>query len=228
MWRSKRTPDTGRYTKERNRMVETQIASRGITDDQVLAVLRHVPRHCFVPQESVRYAYDDHPVQIGHGQTISQPYMVALMTEMLDLKPGDRVLEIGTGSGYQTAVLAELAAEVVSIERNESLAERARDCLEQLGYTNTTVLVGDGTLGHVDRAPYDGILVTAGGPSVPPSLKGQLAVGGRLVCPVGPRDIQRLITVIRTETGFEEKPGISCVFVPLIGQEGWESCPGWG
>jgi len=221
MWKPKRKNGVLDYTRERNRMVDAQIATRGVMDQRVLAAMRKVPRHVFVPPELVSYAYEDHPVQIGHGQTISQPYMVGLMTELLQLRPGDRVLEVGTGSAYQAAILAELAAEVVSVERNADLAERARQRLAQLGYPHVTVLTGDGTLGHPERAPYDAILVTAGGPTAPPSLKNQLAVGGRLVCPVGPRDVQTLVTVVRTEEGFEEHGGISCVFVPLVGAEGW-------
>jgi len=202
-------------------MVDTQIAGRGVTDRQVLAAMRRVPRHEFIPGASRSHAYEDHPVQIGHGQTISQPYMVAIMTQHLGLAPLDRVLEIGTGSGYQAAILAELAREVVSIERNPSLAEAARERLQELGYDNVTVRAGDGTLGCPEGAPYDAILVTAGGPAVPSSLRGQLAIGGRLVCPAGPRDCQRLIIITRTDTGLEEQEGISCVFVPLVGDEGW-------
>ena len=192
-----------------------------MTDPNVLAVMRHVPRHAFIPTQLRTQAYDDHPVQIGHGQTISQPYMVAIMTQNLELAPEDRVLEVGTGSGYQTVILAALAKEVVSIERNEALAETARERLEGLGCDNVTVLAGDGTLGYPEGAPYDAILVTAAGPDVPSSLKAQLAVGGRLVCPSGPRDCQQLITITRTDTGLKEDRGISCVFVPLIGDEGW-------
>jgi len=221
MWKSKRTDQPARYAKARARMVDNQIATRGVIDPNVLAAMRHVPRHAFIPTRLRTQAYEDHPVQIGHGQTISQPYMVAIMTQSLDLTPEDRVLEIGTGSGYQTAILAELAKEVISIERNESLAETARDRLEGLGCDNVTVLAGDGTLGYPEGAPYDAILVTAAGPDVPSSLKAQLAVGGRLVCPAGPRDCQQLITITRTDTGLKEDRGISCVFVPLIGDEGW-------
>jgi len=223
MWKSKLPKDDESFSREREQMVERQLAARGIKDARVLEAMRRVPRHLFVPQESRAYAYEDHPVQIGHGQTISQPYMVALMTEMLRIKSEDRILEIGTGSAYQAAILAELAAEVVSVERDEYLAERAGDCLLQLGYANVTVIVGDGTLGYPDRAPYDAIVVTAAGPTVPASLKDQLALGGRLVCPVGSREIQTLATVVRTETGFEEDTGISCIFVPLVGEEGWDA-----
>lgn len=209
------------YTAQRERMVRTQIAARGVTDAKVLEALREIPRHCFIPDELRGKAYGDHPVSIGRGQTISQPYMVGLMTELLTLEPGDRVLEIGTGSGYQTAVLAELAAEVVSVERIARLADDARACLEELGYGNVTVNVGDGTMGWPDGAPYDAILVTAAGPEVPGSLKSQLSVGGRLVCPAGPRDIQTLYKLVRTQTGYRQQKSIPCVFVPLLGEEGW-------
>jgi len=170
-------------------------------------------------------AYHDRAVSIGEKQTISQPYMVALMTELLRLQPADRVLEIGTGSGYQTAILAELAAEVVTIERHAVLAERARTVLRSLGYPNIAVIVGDGTQGYAEHAPYNAILVTAGGPQVPPSLEGQLAMGGRMVCPVGPREVQELIRVVRIPAGIERETGIQCSFVPLIGEEGWDLGP---
>jgi protein-L-isoaspartate(D-aspartate) O-methyltransferase len=221
MWRSKPPKDEESFSRELDDMLKKQIAARGIEDERVLGAMRRVPRHLFVPRESRAFAYEDHPVQIGHGQTISQPYMVALMTEMLKIGPTDRVLEIGTGSAYQAAILAELAAEVITVERNEDLAERARNCLLELGYANVSVIVGDGTLGYPARAPYDAIVVTAAGPSVPPSLKVQLAIGGRLVCPVGSREIQTLVTLLRTEDGFDENMGIGCVFVPLVGEEGW-------
>lgn len=209
------------FAAERIRMVDDQISARGVRSRRVLDAMRIVPRHLFVPAEQRMHAYEDHPVQIGYGQTISQPYMVGLMTQELDLDVNDRVLEIGTGSGYQTAILAELARNVVTIERHPMLADRARERLGRLGYANITVVAGDGTLGYPASAPYDAILVTAGGPQVPESLKEQLAVNGRLVCPVGPRDIQRLVKVTRTENGFQEQTGISCVFVPLVGDEGW-------
>lgn len=205
----------------REQMVETQIAKRGVRSRRVLEAMRAVPRHLFVPPEQERSAYDDHPLQIGFGQTISQPYMVAAMTELLDLRPEDRVLEIGTGSGYQTAILAMLAREVISIERHPVLSEQAADRLAGLGYDNAVVHCGDGTLGWPEAAPYDAILVTAGSPTVPRALKEQLTVGGRLVCPTGSRDVQRLIRIVRTETGFTEAHGISCIFVPLIGEQGW-------
>lgn len=210
------------YAREREAMVESQILARGVHDARVADAMRRVPRHCFVPATLQRHAYEDRPLEIGWGQTISQPYMVALMTSLLALQPEDRVLEIGTGSGYQSAILSLLAAEVFTIERKEGLAEVARDHLKGLGYCNVTVLVGDGTLGCPAYAPFDAILVTAGGPSVPESLKTQLKNGGRLVCPVGPRSVQRLVRLVRLGQTFHEEQSIDCVFVPLIGQEGWE------
>lgn len=207
----------------RARMVENQIASRGVWSPRVLEAMRQVPRHRFVPPEHESFAYDDHPLQIGCGQTISQPYMVAVMTEMLALRPEDRVLEIGTGSGYQAAVLATLAGSVVSIERHPDLAERAAKCLRELGYTNVEVYEGDGTLGYPASAPYDAIVVTAASPTVPTALKQQLALGGRLVCPIGPRDLQQLVKLVREPGGFAQSPGVTCIFVPLIGEQGWQS-----
>ena len=213
--------DTERQRRERIDMVSAQIEDRGVADERVLNALRRVPRHFFVPTDSILYAYEDRPLSIGFGQTISQPYMVALMTELLLLQPSFRVLEIGTGSGYQAAILAELAREVVTIEREKHLAAQAQERLTQLGYTNVTVITGDGTLGYPDRAPFNAILVTAGSPDIPHSLQEQLAAEGRLVCPVGPRDLQRLKVVTRIQDTFEEHYDTACVFVPLIGAEGW-------
>jgi protein-L-isoaspartate(D-aspartate) O-methyltransferase len=204
-------------------MVANQVEARGITDSRVLRMMREVPRHLFVDRELAPKAYDDSPLAIGCGQTISQPYMVALMTGLLDLQSDDRVLEVGTGSGYQTALLAKLARSVVSIERYSELSERARQVLNDLDITNVTTLVGDGSLGCQDDAPFNKILVTAGSPSVPHSLCRQLVVGGRLVCPVGSRDDQEIVSVVRNETGFEQEHGVRCRFVPLVGEEGWES-----
>lgn len=203
-------------------MVEKQLRARGILDERVLKAMGAVPRHAFVPGALRSRAYEDCALTIGSAQTISQPYMVALMTELLSLGPTDRVLEIGTGSGYQTAILASLAKEVVSIERREELAERARDVLGDLGVSNARVVVGDGTRGYPDAAPYDAIIVTASGPTVPPSLGKQLAIGGRLVCPVGPRDVQELVRLVRTRDGLVKERSIRCSFVPLIGEEGWD------
>lgn len=210
------------YAGEREAMVRHQIASRGIADRRLLAALRAVPRHCFVPPEIQRRAYEDRPLEIGSGQTISQPYMVAKMTELLELTPQSRVLEIGTGSGYQAAVLAELVAEIISVERFPELAETARERLDALEYGNVTVVVGDGTLGWLELAPYDGIIVTAAAPAIPQALQSQLALGGRLVCPVGSRDLQQLKIVTRdAEDHFTEHESIRCMFVPLVGREGW-------
>lgn len=212
------------YAGEREAMVRRQIAGRGIIAPRVLDALRTVPRHAFVPPEKACRAYEDHPLEIGSGQTISQPYMVAKMTELLELTPQSRVLEIGTGSGYQAAILAELAGDVVSVERFSHLAETARETLESLEYGNVTVVVGDGSLGWPERAPYDGIIVTAAAPALPPSLRSQLAPGGRLVCPVGSRDLQQLKVLVRgPEDRFAEYDSIRCMFVPLVGREGWSA-----
>jgi protein-L-isoaspartate(D-aspartate) O-methyltransferase len=174
-----------------------------------------------MPERARGAAYEDRAVAIGEGQTISQPYMVALMTELLELRPADRVLEIGTGSGYQTAILAEIAGHVDTIERHRPLAERAQAVLETLAYRNIRMLVGDGTQGYEEGGPYDAILVAAGGPYIPASLEEQMAIGARMVCPVGRRDVQELIRVERTPSGLEKERTIRCSFVPLIGEEGW-------
>lgn len=202
-------------------MVETQIAGRGVRNEAVLAAMVEVPRHLFVPERLRGEAYADRPLGIGEGQTISQPYMVAIMTETLAVRPTDRVLEIGTGSGYQTAVLARLAARVISVERHAPLADRARETLGRLGVTNVEILVGDGTEGAPDHAPFDRILVTAGAPAVPDALRSQLANGGRLVIPVGPSGFQHLTIVDRDDEQFVTREGEACVFVPLIGRHGW-------
>ena len=202
-------------------MVVSQLKARGIEDPRVLQAMSDLPRHLFIPEKLRERSYDDCAVGIEAGQTISQPYMVALMTELLDLKPTDRVLEVGTGSGYQTAILATLAAEVISLERQPRLAKSAGDILNRLGFKNATVLVGDGTQGHSAGAPYDAIIVTAGGPRVPTPLGEQLAMGGRLVCPVGPREVQDLLRLVRGPDGLRQEQSIRCMFVPLIGVEGW-------
>jgi protein-L-isoaspartate(D-aspartate) O-methyltransferase len=202
-------------------MVETQIAARGVRDPRVLDAMRAVARHRFVPDAARHEAYEDRPLAIGEGQTISQPYMVAVMTASLDPRPDDRVLEIGTGSGYQTSILATLARQVVSIERHDSLARRADAIIAELGLENVRILVGDGTEGYPPDAPYDRILVTAGAPVVPDTLKDQLADGGRLVIPVGPPGVQRLLIIDREGSQFHERHGDACSFVPLIGRFGW-------
>jgi protein-L-isoaspartate(D-aspartate) O-methyltransferase len=208
-------------------MVEEQLVPRGILDSRVLAAMRKVPRHLFVEEAFWDRAYGDHALPIGERQTISQPYMVALMTERLELKGSERVLEVGTGSGYQTAILAELAARVYSIERVNSLAVRARSVLEGLGYQNVIIEVFDGTYGWSDEAPFDAILVTAGAPEAPQPLLDQLKEGGRLVIPIGDRTTQVLHRVVRTSTGMQDTPMTDCVFVPLIGHHGWNDNGQW-
>lgn len=203
-------------------MVERDIASRGVRDEAVLAAMRSVPRHRFLPARMEEFAYEDSPLPIAEGQTISQPYIVAVMAEALALSPTDRVLEIGTGSGYAAAVLGEIAAEVWTIERHQPLADSASALLTELGYDNVHVECGDGTLGWPEHAPYDAIVVAAGGPEVPASLREQLADGGRLVIPVGPETRgQDLVCITRSGDEFEERRLGSVRFVPLIGDEGW-------
>ena len=206
----------------RERMVGSQIVTRGVRDALVLAALRKIPRHAFVPEELRSLAYEDEPLPIGEGQTISQPYLVAAMTEALELKGGERVLEIGTGSGYQTAVLAEIAAEVFTIEIVEPLARRARESLDARGYANIRFRIGDGTHGWPELAPFDGICVTAAPAEMPPELRDQLAVGGRMIVPVGVEK-QTLILVRRGESGFRDSGLFGVRFVPLV--RGTESRP---
>ncbi len=213
--------DADPYAELRYEMVEHQIRARGISGPRVLAAMRKIPRHLFVPPAYERAAYQDNPLPIGEGQTISQPYIVAVMTELLELQPGDRVLEVGTGSGYQAAILAELAARVISVERLPAVAENARRNFERSGTTNVEVVVGDGTKGYPAEAPYDGIIITAATPSIPEPLIDQMAEGGRLVAPVGPRDFQDLVRLVKRE-GRVERTGFGGVcFVPLIGEHGW-------
>ena len=206
----------------RERMVDLQIRARGVADPRVLAAMRQVPRHRFIPPHLWDQAYNDYPLPIGEDQTISQPYIVALMTELLELKETDRVLEIGTGSGYQAAILAEMAAAVFSIDRVGGLADQARLLLDSLGYANVKIRVGDGTLGWPEEMPFDAIIVTAGSPKVPRPLTEQLALGGRLVIPVGDMWSQTLTCVRRTETGLKFEYHGGCRFVRLIGKYGWE------
>ncbi|MFQ5895747.1 MAG: protein-L-isoaspartate(D-aspartate) O-methyltransferase [Nitrospinota bacterium] len=203
-------------------MVREQLASRGITDGRVLAAMQKVPRHLFVPEVFQHRAYGDHPLPIGEKQTISQPYIVALMCQALELKGEEKVLEIGSGSGYQTAVLAELAGRVFAVERIGALAERALRRLEALGYRNVVLRVADGTYGWADEAPFDAIIVGASAPRTPPPLLEQLAVGGRLVMPVGPPEGQQLSRVRRGREGLRWEVMERCVFVPLIGEHGWK------
>jgi len=206
-----------RFTVARHRMVATQIESRGVRDPRVLDAVRRVERHRFVPEPLREYAYEDHPLAIGHDQTISQPYIVALMTEEARIRPGARVLEIGTGSGYQAAVLSLLAGQVYTIEIVEPLARQAAARLEALGYRNVTVRAGDGYRGWPEQAPFDAILVTAAPPEIPQPLLDQLAVGGRLVAPVG-EGIQDLVVVERTAAGLQRRPVIPVRFVPMTGE----------
>ncbi len=205
----------------RAEMVDRQLRRRGITDERVLAAMGRVPRELFVPEGLRRYAYDDGALPIGCHQTISQPFVVATICSLLDLHGTERVLDVGTGSGYQTAVLAELAAEVVSIERIPELAEEARARLREAGYSGVEVRVGDGSLGVPDRAPFDAIAVAAAAPGIPHTLYDQLAEGGRLVVPRGSRRGQDLVLVVRTPDGPVERSSISCRFVPLLGDEGF-------
>ncbi|MGB7913028.1 MAG: protein-L-isoaspartate(D-aspartate) O-methyltransferase [Desulfobaccales bacterium] len=210
------------FAAARERMVAEQIRARGVADPRVLAALRRVPRHRFIPEHLWSQAYADYPLPIGEDQTISQPYIVALMTEILELKETDRVLEVGTGSGYQAAILAELAAQVFSIDRKGGLADYARSILESLGYRNIRIRVGDGTLGWPEEAPFDGIIVTAGAPQVPRPLVEQLARGGRLVIPVGDAFTQTLTCVRQTGEGLKYEYHGGCRFVRLIGKYGWD------
>ena len=202
-------------------MVERQLRHRGITDERVLEAMGRVPRELFVPAAQRAHAYEDGALPIGHGQTISQPFVVAAMCQLAGLRGGERVLEVGTGSGYAAAVLAELAAQVVSIERVPGLAERARAALQAAGSPNVEVRVGDGSLGAPDRAPFDAIVVAAAAPEVPEALLAQLAEGGRLVLPLGTRAAQRLVVVVQTPEGPVERDSIQVRFVPLIGAEGF-------
>jgi len=227
-------PDEHELDRSRHRMVEEQLRSRGLTDERVLAAMERVPRHLFVPPSQRRSAYVDGPLPIGLGQTISQPFMVARMTELLRLTPTSRVLEIGTGSGYQAAVLAELAGEVWTVERHAELADRAEATLRGLGHTNLHVITGDGTLGYPDAAPYDGILITAAAPYVPEALRTQLSIGGRMVIPLARGGYGQDLTLVErlpdepVEAGatpsprYRETSVLGCVFVPLIGEQGYQ------
>lgn len=205
----------------RRKMVETQIAARGIRDPRVLQVMREVPRHLFVEEGMWDQAYQDHPLPIGEKQTISQPYMVALMTEAAAPRPTDKVLEIGTGSGYQTAILASLCKWVYTVERIRSLALKARKVLDQLRLHNVSIKIGDGSEGWEENAPYDAIIVTAGAPDVPKPIKDQLADGGRLIIPVGDRFSQTLYKIVRRGDEFIQEDLGGCRFVDLVGKYGW-------
>jgi protein-L-isoaspartate(D-aspartate) O-methyltransferase len=208
---------------ERTRMVEEQLRARGIRDPRVLAAMGKVPREEFISGEDLINAYGDHPLPIGAGQTVSQPYIVAAMVEALHLRPADRVLEVGTGTGYEAAILAELAAEIWTIERHEELASKAREILARLGYTNVHVIHGDGSLGLPERAPFDKVLVAAAAPQIPESLIAQLADGGRLVVPVGTRAEQQVHVVCKVGGEIVVTTHDLCRFVPLVGAEGWQA-----
>lgn len=205
----------------KQQMIQKDLRGRGIRDEWTLHAMARVPRERFVPAQSRSEAYADNALPIGLGQTISQPYIVALMTEMLQLTGAERVLEIGTGSGYQTAVLAEITREVLSVERIEALSRRAAEVLGELGYANVTLIVGDGTLGYPQAAPYDRILVTAGAPEIPRALTDQLADGGILVMPVGDDDSQCLQAVRRRQDRLLKTRLTPCRFVRLVGEQGW-------
>jgi protein-L-isoaspartate(D-aspartate) O-methyltransferase len=209
------------FEAQARQMVETQLRRRGIRDERVLEAMRLVPRHEFVPPESVSAAYEDRPLPIGEYETISQPYIVAAMTEAVQAGPGDKTLEIGTGSGYQAAILAHLGATIYTMERNAGLAEKARERLRRLGYCHVEVFSGDGSEGLPAYAPYDIVIVTAAAPSVSPILLGQLAEGGRLVAPVGSLHYQELMLLFKQGGQISTRDLGPCQFVPLIGKGGW-------
>jgi protein-L-isoaspartate(D-aspartate) O-methyltransferase len=209
---------------ERRAMIETQIRKRGVSSPRVLEALASVPRHKFVPEKFREFAYADKPLPIGEGQTISQPYMVAAMTDALELAGPERVLEIGTGSGYQAAVLSLLAREVLSVENHTTLALAAQERLTALGYANVHVHNGDGSAGLPDAAPYDAILVTAGAPEIPQALASQLREGGRIVIPVGDTENQKLMQGMLEYGKLKSRALFDCRFVPLVGRYGWRQC----
>lgn len=212
-----------RFESQLEEMVSTQIEDRGITDQRILDGFRSNPRHLFVPGKRKNEAYSDRPLPIGEGQTISQPYIVALMTDLLDPSPDDKLLEIGTGSGYQTAILASLARQVFTIERKSELLERAKDIHEELGIENVRYKKGDGTIGWEEQAPFDGILGTGSVPEVPDSFIDQLGQDGKIVLPVGSRRQQRLLILVKRDGEVTKQKGAYCSFLPLIGKEGWRS-----
>ncbi len=212
-----------KFDRMRQDMVEKQIEARGITDARVLTAMRTVPRHLFVSEALMDQAYSDFPLPIGEQQTISQPYIVAEMTQALQLTPDDRVLEIGTGSGYQAAVLAQIAFRVYTIERLHSLYLKARKLFDQLGYHNIVTRYSDGTTGWKDESPFDAIIVTAGAPEIPTVLVNQLAVGGRMVIPVGTQHVQEMIRLVRDPRGVQKTNLGGCRFVKLVGEHGWRN-----
>jgi protein-L-isoaspartate(D-aspartate) O-methyltransferase len=215
--------ETDNPVQQRARMVAEQLRGRGIRDERVLAAMAKVPRDEFVSREDRPNAYGDHPLPIGAGQTVSQPYIVAAMLEVLELRPEDRVLEVGTGTGYEAAILGELAAEVWTMERHAELVEKARKILERLGYGNVHVVEGDGSRGLPEHAPFDKILVAAAAPRIPQLLVAQLADGGRMVLPVGSREEQQLQLVRKQGSEILVTQRELCRFVPLVGEAGWES-----
>jgi protein-L-isoaspartate(D-aspartate) O-methyltransferase len=210
------------YVQARERMVQEQLVSRGINDPRVLRAMANVPRHLFLESELWDRAYEDHPLPIGADQTISQPYMVALMAQALELKGAERVLEVGTGSGYAAAVLSQLCAEIFTVEAVEELALKARTLLSSLGYRNASVLVGDGTLGWEERAPYDAVVISAAAPCIPRPLLEQLSSPGHLVFPMGEKELQTLVRIRKDKTGIREEYLGECHFVKLRGRYGWE------
>jgi protein-L-isoaspartate(D-aspartate) O-methyltransferase len=210
------------YVQARERMVEQQLVSRGIRDPRVLRAMAKVPRHLFLENELWDRAYEDHPLPIGADQTISQPYMVALMAEALELKGAEKVLEVGTGSGYAAAVLGELCAEIFTVEAVKELAWKARSLLSSLGYGNVSVLVGDGTLGWEEHAPYDAVIISAAAPCIPRPLLEQLKMPGHLLFPMGEKELQTLVRIRKDQGGIREEYLGECLFVKLKGRYGWE------
>jgi protein-L-isoaspartate(D-aspartate) O-methyltransferase len=209
------------YEVARARMVKEQIINRGITNELVLKAMRIIPRHLFIDQAFLPRAYSDHPLPIGNDQTISQPYIVALMTSELDLNGRERVLEIGTGSGYQTAILAVIGCTVYTVERIQGLSRSASEVIQKLGFDNVFFKVGDGSLGWKEKSPFDRIIVTAGAPAVPDVLLEQLAPRGKIVIPVGNKSTQQLLIITKFEKTLEKKFVAGCTFVPLVGELGW-------
>ncbi|MCU0631091.1 MAG: protein-L-isoaspartate(D-aspartate) O-methyltransferase [Methanoregulaceae archaeon] len=221
-WKGGLTIQVDPRAEERLRMVRDQIEARGVEDRKVLDAMREIPRHVFIPADFQSAAYQDRPLPIGSGQTISQPYIVGLMTALLELKQSDKVLEIGTGSGYQAAILSKLARTVLTIERLPEIGGKARDLMQRLGIVNVKVVIGDGTLGYLPDAPYDGIIITAASPDIPAPLIDQLADEGRLVAPVGSRDLQQLVRITKQGGRISRENFGGVVFVPLLGCHGWQ------
>jgi protein-L-isoaspartate(D-aspartate) O-methyltransferase len=211
------------YTIARERMVEEQLVQRGIKDPLILDAMRRVPRHLFVDESTRDQAYEDHPLPIGEGQTISQPYMIALMALAMQLAEGEHVLEVGTGSGYLTAILAEQGVEICSVELSPQLAQRSQAVLHRLGYQGVAVHVGDGTLGWPEAAPFDAIVIGAAAPGIPRPLLAQLRLGGRIVAPMGEEDLQTLVRIWKERSGLREEYFGECQFVKLRGEHGWET-----